>query len=52
MDLKNLIAIVTGDNAESIALFEKSGYIRCAHFKNIGEKFNKVLDVLAFQKEI
>lgn len=50
--LKNLIAIVTGDNAVSIALFEKSGYTRCAHFKNIGEKFNKVLDVLAFQKEI
>ncbi len=50
--LKNLIAIVTGDNADSIALFEKSGYTLCAHFKNIGEKFNKVLDVLAFQKEI
>lgn len=50
--LKNLIAIVTGDNEESIALFEKVGYTRCAHFKNIGEKFNKVLDVIGFQKEI
>jgi phosphinothricin acetyltransferase len=50
--LKNLIAIITGENDSSIALFEKSGYMKCAHFKNVGEKFNKVLDVVAYQKEI
>jgi phosphinothricin acetyltransferase len=50
--LKNLIGIISGDNAGSISLFEKSGYSKCAHFKNVGEKFNKVLDVVAFQKEI
>jgi phosphinothricin acetyltransferase len=50
--LKNLIGIITGDNAGSITLFEKSGFTKCAHFKNVGEKFNKVLDVVAFQKEI
>jgi phosphinothricin acetyltransferase len=50
--LKNLIGIISGDNEGSIALFEKSGYSKCAHFKNVGEKFNKVLDVVAFQKEI
>jgi phosphinothricin acetyltransferase len=50
--LKNLIGIITGDNVSSIALFEKSGYTKCAHFKNVGEKFNKILDVVAFQKEI
>jgi L-amino acid N-acyltransferase YncA len=50
--LKNLIAIITGENDGSIALFEKSGYVKCAHFKNVGEKFNKVLDVVAYQKEI
>lgn len=50
--LKNLIGVITGDNANSIALFEKAGYIKCAHFKNIGEKFGKVLDVVAYQKEI
>ena len=50
--LKNLIGIITGDNESSIALFEKSGYTKCAHFKNVGEKFNKILDVVAFQKEI
>ena len=50
--LKNLIGIISGDNAGSITLFEKSGYIKCAHFRNVGEKFNKVIDVVAFQKEI
>jgi L-amino acid N-acyltransferase YncA len=50
--LKNLVGIITGDNESSIALFEKSGYTKCAHFKNVGEKFNRVLDVVAFQKEI
>ncbi len=50
--LKNLIGVITGDNAGSIALFEKSGYLKCAHYKNVGEKFNKVLDVVSFQKEI
>jgi L-amino acid N-acyltransferase YncA len=50
--LKNLIGIISGDNQESIALFEKSGYFKCAHYRNVGEKFNKILDVVAFQKEI
>jgi phosphinothricin acetyltransferase len=52
LGLKNLIGVITGDNASSIALFEKAGYTKCAHYKNIGEKFGKVLDVVAYQKEI
>jgi phosphinothricin acetyltransferase len=50
--IKNLLGVITGDNLGSIALFEKCGYSKCAHFKNIGKKFNKVLDVVAYQKEI
>ena len=50
--LKNIIGNISGDNSESIALFEKSGYTKCAHFKNVGEKFNSLLDVVSFQKEI
>ncbi len=50
--LKNLIGIIGGENTGSIALFEKCGYTKCAHFKNVGEKFNRVLDVVAYQKEI
>jgi phosphinothricin acetyltransferase len=52
LSIKNLIGVITGDNVGSISLFEKSGFVKCAHFKNVGEKFGKVLDVVAFQKEI
>lgn len=50
--LKNLVGVITGDNHSSMALFERSGFVKCAHFKNVGEKFGKVLDVVAYQKEI
>lgn len=50
--LKNLVAGISGDNAGSIALFEKSGYTKCAHFKNIGYKFDTLLDVVFYQKEL
>ena len=52
LGLKNLIGVITGDNFGSMALFEKAGYLRCAHYKNVGEKFGKVLDTVAYQKEI
>lgn len=49
---KNLVGVISGDNAGSIRLFEKAGYKKCAHFKNVGEKFGIVLDVVAYQKEL
>lgn len=52
LGLKNLIGVITGDNFGSITLFEKAGYTKCAHYKNVGEKFGKVLDTVAYQKEI
>ncbi len=45
-----LIGIISGDNENSIKLFEKCGYEKCAHFKKIGEKFNKILDVVCYEK--
>lgn len=50
--LKNIIGVISGDNEASIALFEKAGFTKCAHYKNVGEKFNKILDVVSFQKEL
>ena len=47
-----LIAIISGDNENSIKLFERNGYEKCGHFKQIGEKFNKILDVVTYQKII
>jgi L-amino acid N-acyltransferase YncA len=45
-----LIGIISGDNQNSISLFGKNGYEKCAHYKQIGEKFNKILDVVSYQK--
>ncbi|MBN2273957.1 MAG: N-acetyltransferase [Bacteroidales bacterium] len=50
--VKVLIGIITGDNIHSINLFTQEGYTKCAHFKEVGEKFGKVLDVVAYQKFI
>lgn len=47
-----LIGIISGDNENSIKLFERNGYEKCAHYKQIGEKFNKILDVVSYQKII
>lgn len=51
-DIKNLIALVTGNNFASIKLFERSGYKKVAHFEKVGEKLGLILDVLAYQKEL
>lgn len=50
--IKVLIAIISGDNESSIRLFERCGYAKCGHFRQIGEKFGKILDVVYYQKMI
>jgi L-amino acid N-acyltransferase YncA len=47
-----LVGTLCAENLPSIRLLEKSGYAKCAHLKNIGEKFGKVLDVVMYQKEL
>jgi L-amino acid N-acyltransferase YncA len=47
-----LIGVITGENLSSIKLFEKCGYEKCAHYKQVGEKFNRLLDVVSYQKII
>lgn len=49
---KNLLGIITAENEGSVRLFKKAGYSKVAHFKNIGEKFGRILDVVGYQKEI
>lgn len=46
----SLIASICGENTPSIKLFEKNGYTKCAHFKEIGKKFGRLLDVVDYQK--
>ena len=44
-DYKNVIAIIALPNAASIALHEKFGLNKVAHFKEVGFKFNQWIDV-------
>ena len=45
-----LIATICGENTRSIRLFEKNGFFKCAHYKEVGQKFGRLLDVVAYQK--
>lgn len=45
-----LIATICGENNRSIRVFEKNGFFKCAHYQEVGRKFGKLLDVVAYQK--
>jgi phosphinothricin acetyltransferase len=45
-----LIAAICGDNTASIRLFERHGFEKCAHYREVGQKFGQLLDVVAYQK--
>lgn len=47
-----LVATICGQNEASIRLFEKNCYSQCAHYKEVGQKFGKLLDIVAYQKII
>jgi phosphinothricin acetyltransferase len=45
-----LVGTIACDNKKSQRLFERCGFEKCAHFKQVGEKFGKILDVVVYQK--
>jgi L-amino acid N-acyltransferase YncA len=45
-----LIASICAENKESIRLFERNGYKKCARFREVGFKFGRLLDVVDYQK--
>jgi phosphinothricin acetyltransferase len=49
-NIKVLIGVITGTNENSIRLFSKCGFEKCAHYKQVGQKFNELLDVVAYEK--
>ncbi len=51
-DIHVLIATICGENSKSTNLFERNGYKKCAHYKEVGRKFGQLLDVVAYQKKI
>jgi len=44
-----LVGIIREENKTSIRLFENCGLEKCAHFKEVGKNFNRVLDVVSYQ---
>ena len=49
-NLHVLVSNICFENKASIKLFERNGYWKCGHFKEIGHKFGQRLDMLAYQK--
>ena len=45
-----LVATICGENERSIRLFQKNSYLKCSHFKEVGRKFDRFIDVISLQK--
>jgi len=45
-----IVATISGENLASIKLFEKMGYERCAHYKQVAIKFNRPMDLMNYEK--
>lgn len=47
--MRVLIACITGCNAPSIAMHSKLGFFRASHFKGVGVKMGRTLDVTDYE---
>jgi L-amino acid N-acyltransferase len=47
-----MIAGIDADNSGSITVHERLGFARCAHFREVGYKFGRWLDLVFMQKLI
>jgi phosphinothricin acetyltransferase len=45
-----LIAQISGENTASCKLFERSGYIECSRYREVGFKFGRILDLVCYEK--
>jgi phosphinothricin acetyltransferase len=50
--LHALIAVVCAENDASLRLFERHGYERVAHLREVGSKFGRLLDVVYLEKVV
>ncbi len=51
-EFRALLGVICAENIASIELFKKFDYFECAHFREVGRKFNRVLDVVIYEKLI
>ncbi|WP_219836784.1 GNAT family N-acetyltransferase [Paenibacillus sp. R14(2021)] len=47
-----LVATICTENERSMRLFDRHGYVKCAHFQEVGLKFGRRLDIASYQKII
>lgn len=47
-----LLGVICAENIGSIKLFKNQGYFECAHFREVGVKFGRILDVVIYEKLI
>lgn len=50
MKFHALLGVICSENTASINLFKKYGYWECARFKEVGLKYNRLLDVVVYEK--
>ncbi len=48
--IHSFLAVICAENEASLRLFSKCGYEKCAHLKEVGMKFNRLLDIVIMQK--
>ena len=48
--IHSFLSVICAENADSIKLFSKNGYEKCAHFREVGTKFGRMLDIVVMQK--
>jgi phosphinothricin acetyltransferase len=48
--IKVIVASISRENAASIKLFQNMGYNESAHYKQIAEKFGRLLDIVDYEK--
>ena len=49
-DFHVLVATICSQNVDSLRLFLRNGFQQCAHYREVGRKFDQWLDILACQK--
>ena len=49
MNVKVLVACITYGNESSIKFHERLGFEQVSHFKQVGMKFGRTLDVVDYQ---
>mgnify|MGYP005848588807 CR=1 FL=1 len=49
-DIHVLLGVVCGENQPSRDLFIRNGYQQCAHLREVGTKFDRILDIIFYQK--